>query len=96
MPGTAVLPGRSTTTAARQGLRTDAVTPGPASHPCAARAHVGLSFRDIEVNDLSSAVEHALDLGATMADVQPQSDVRVLYDPAGHPFCLFVRSGPGV
>lgn len=51
---------------------------------------------DIEVDDLSSAVEHALELGATVADVQPQSDVRVLYDPAGHPFCLFVRSGPGV
>lgn len=50
---------------------------------------------DIEVNDLSSAVEHALVLGATLADFQPQDDVRVLCDPAGHPFCLFVRSGPG-
>ncbi|WP_234437150.1 VOC family protein [Streptomyces maremycinicus] len=50
---------------------------------------------DIEVNDLSSAVEHALALGATMTDFQPQDDVRVLCDPAGHPFCLFVRTGPG-
>ncbi|MFJ9147938.1 VOC family protein [Streptomyces sp. NPDC102270] len=50
---------------------------------------------DIEVDDLPSAVEHALELGATVADVQPQTDVRVLHDPAGHPFCLFVRSGPG-
>ncbi|CAL9662677.1 VOC family protein [Streptomyces sp. Tu 3180] len=49
---------------------------------------------DIEVNDLSSAVEHALALGATMADFQPQADVRVLYDPVGHPFCLFARTGP--
>lgn len=48
---------------------------------------------DIEVNDLSSAVEHALALGATVADFQPQDDVRVLFDPAGHPFCLFVRTG---
>ncbi|MFE4964392.1 VOC family protein [Streptomyces sp. NPDC056660] len=47
---------------------------------------------DIEVNDLSSALGHALALGATMADFQPQSDVRVLCDPAGHPFCLFVRT----
>ncbi|WP_328441687.1 VOC family protein [Streptomyces sp. NBC_00457] len=47
---------------------------------------------DIEVNDLSSAVERALDLGATVADFQPQDDVRVLYDPVGHPFCLFVRT----
>jgi catechol 2,3-dioxygenase-like lactoylglutathione lyase family enzyme len=49
---------------------------------------------DIEVNDLSSAVDHALALGATMAEVQPQSDVRVLCDRVGHPFCLFVRTGP--
>ena len=46
---------------------------------------------DIEVDDLSSAVETALGLGATLADFQPQDDVRVLYDPAGHPFCLWIR-----
>ncbi|MFF3349105.1 VOC family protein [Streptomyces sp. NPDC002779] len=50
---------------------------------------------DIEVNDLSSAVEHALALGATLLDFQPQEDVRVLCDPAGHPFCLFVAEVPG-
>ncbi|WSF56353.1 VOC family protein [Streptomyces canus] len=49
---------------------------------------------DIEVNDLSSAVELALALGATVTDFQPQDDVRVLFDPAGHPLCLFVRTGP--
>ena len=48
---------------------------------------------DIEVDELSSAVDHALGLRAAMADFQPQGDVRVLYDPAGHPFCLWVRSG---
>jgi catechol 2,3-dioxygenase-like lactoylglutathione lyase family enzyme len=48
---------------------------------------------DIEVNDLSSAMEHALALGATVADFQPQDEVRVLCDPAGHPFCLFTRTG---
>ncbi|WP_406171517.1 hypothetical protein OIE52_47000 [Streptomyces canus] len=42
---------------------------------------------DIEVNDLSSAVEDALALGAAAADFQPQDDVRVLFDPVGHPFC---------
>ncbi|MFF4211063.1 VOC family protein [Streptomyces sp. NPDC001796] len=46
---------------------------------------------DIEVTDLPTAVEHARALGATVADFQPQNDVRVLYDPAGHPFCLWVR-----
>ncbi|MFJ8361451.1 VOC family protein [Streptomyces sp. NPDC093984] len=47
---------------------------------------------DIEVTDLPTAVEHARALGATVADFQPQDDVRVLYDPAGHPFCLWVPS----
>ena len=44
---------------------------------------------DIEVSDLAAAVEHALELGATLAEFQPQDDVRVLLDPAGHPFCLY-------
>lgn len=44
---------------------------------------------DVEVSDLAAAVEHALELGATLAEFQPQEDVRVLLDPAGHPFCLY-------
>ena len=44
---------------------------------------------DIEVSDLAAATEHALELGATLAEFQPQDDVRVLLDPAGHPFCLY-------
>lgn len=44
---------------------------------------------DFEVVDLAVAVEHAVELGAALADVQPQDDVRVLLDPAGHPFCLY-------
>ena len=47
---------------------------------------------DIEVSDLSAAVSHALELGATLADYQPQDDVRVLLDPAGHPFCLYSQT----
>jgi hypothetical protein len=39
---------------------------------------------------LDAAVEWAIECGARLADFQPQSDVRVLFDPAGHPFCLFV------
>ncbi|WP_258319026.1 VOC family protein [Streptomyces griseorubiginosus] len=49
---------------------------------------------DIEVDDLSSAVDRALALGAAPADFQPQDDVRVLFDPVGHPFCPFVRAEP--
>ncbi len=43
---------------------------------------------DFQVGDLDSAVADALALGATMAGHQPQGNVRVLFDPAGHPFCL--------
>jgi catechol-2,3-dioxygenase len=45
---------------------------------------------DFEVSDLEAAVAHALELGAQKAAHQPQTNVRVLLDPAGHPFCLYV------
>jgi catechol 2,3-dioxygenase-like lactoylglutathione lyase family enzyme len=45
---------------------------------------------DIEVADLDASVAHALALGARLADHQPQERVRVMLDPAGHPFCLFL------
>ena len=43
---------------------------------------------DVQVGDLDSSVAEAVALGATLATVQPQENVRVLLDPAGHPFCL--------
>lgn len=43
---------------------------------------------DFQVGDLTSAVAEAEALGAKLADFQPQDNVRVLLDPAGHPFCL--------
>ncbi|HEV7653906.1 MAG TPA: VOC family protein [Mycobacteriales bacterium] len=46
---------------------------------------------DIEVDDLAEAGAYALDQGATLAEFQPQEDVRVYYDPAGHPFCLWIQ-----
>jgi catechol 2,3-dioxygenase-like lactoylglutathione lyase family enzyme len=45
---------------------------------------------DIRVDDLDAGQEHALAAGATLADYQPQDDVRVFLDPAGHPFCFFL------
>ena len=45
---------------------------------------------DFEVSDLEAAVADALRLGAEQAPYQPQDDVRVMLDPAGHPFCLYV------
>ena len=43
---------------------------------------------DFQVGDLETAVTEALALGARLADHQPNDTVRVLLDPAGHPFCL--------
>jgi catechol 2,3-dioxygenase-like lactoylglutathione lyase family enzyme len=48
---------------------------------------------DVQVGDLEPAVEDALSLGATLAEHQPQAHVRVLFDPAGHPFCLVRDDG---
>ena len=49
---------------------------------------------EILVDDLEAAVAHATAAGATVAH-QPadrdQSGLRVMLDPAGHPFCLFVQ-----
>jgi catechol 2,3-dioxygenase-like lactoylglutathione lyase family enzyme len=45
---------------------------------------------EIRVDDLAEGVAHAVAQGATLAEFQPQDDVRVCLDPAGHPFCLFV------
>jgi catechol 2,3-dioxygenase-like lactoylglutathione lyase family enzyme len=45
---------------------------------------------DIEVDDLEAAGALAVAAGAVLADYQPQDDVRVYLDPAGHPFCLWV------
>jgi catechol 2,3-dioxygenase-like lactoylglutathione lyase family enzyme len=46
------------------------------------------------VDDLEAAVAHAAIVGATVAPQQPRdrdaNRIRVMLDPAGHPFCLFV------
>ena len=48
---------------------------------------------DIGVEDLVAGVARAEALGAHQASFQPQDDVRVMLDPAGHPFCLFAPGG---
>lgn len=42
---------------------------------------------DLTADDLGTAEERAVALGATLAE-QPDPRWRVLLDPAGHPFCL--------
>jgi len=46
---------------------------------------------DFEVSDLAAATAYALEHGAELAELQPQADVRVFYDPDGHPFCLYAK-----
>jgi hypothetical protein len=54
---------------------------------------------EIEVGDVESAVARAVSLGAKQAPNQPadrdQSNLRIMLDPAGHPFCLWSRQTPG-
>ena len=45
---------------------------------------------EIKVDDLDAAAALALDAGARVAEYQPQPRVRVMLDPAGHPFCLYL------
>jgi catechol 2,3-dioxygenase-like lactoylglutathione lyase family enzyme len=51
-----------------------------------------MAHLDLEVDDLGQATAYAVEVGAQVATFQPQQDVRVLLDPAGHPFCLYVDS----
>ncbi|MFD4789717.1 VOC family protein [Streptomyces sp. NPDC058459] len=50
-----------------------------------------LAHLDIQVDDLAAETERACALGATVEEHQPQDDVRVLRDPHGHLFCLFLQ-----
>jgi predicted enzyme related to lactoylglutathione lyase len=43
---------------------------------------------DVMVDDLDTAEEAVLALGATRAEHQPGTTFRVFLDPAGHPFCI--------
>lgn len=43
---------------------------------------------DFAVNDLEKAVQHAVQCGAAIADEQFSDEWKVMFDPAGHPFCL--------
>lgn len=43
---------------------------------------------DLAAEDIPAAEQHALELGATLAEPQPGDSWRVLLDPAGHAFCL--------
>ena len=62
----------------------------PPTWPEASTGQDKMLHLDIKVDDLDAAVEHAIAAGARLAGHQPQERVRVMLDPAGHPFCLFL------
>lgn len=43
---------------------------------------------DFAVNNLEKSVEYAIKCGATLANDQFDNTWKVMFDPAGHPFCL--------
>jgi catechol 2,3-dioxygenase-like lactoylglutathione lyase family enzyme len=44
---------------------------------------------DLRVENVEEATAFAISCGARLAEYQGREDLRVLLDPAGHPFCLF-------
>lgn len=84
-PGTAVLaaPGGSSFLVFQQ-----ATDYQPPTWPPAPGDQRPMMHLDFQVGDLDAAVADAVALGASVATSQPQPHVRVLLDPAGHPFCL--------
>ena len=60
----------------------------PPVWPEAPDAQQQMAHLDFAVNDLEKAVQYAVHCGATISDAQFSNDWRVMFDPAGHPFCL--------
>jgi hypothetical protein len=58
--------------------------------PATPGSHTSTQHLDLRVDDLAAAQAWALECGAVASDFQPQDGVRVMLDPAGHPFCLFL------
>lgn len=70
----------------------------PPNWPEQGGAQTKMMHFEIEVNDVEQAVAQATSLGAREAAKQPSdrdpSSLRVMLDPAGHPFCLWSRQKP--
>lgn len=64
----------------------------PPVWPEAPDAQTKMLHFEIAVDDLEAGVAYAVAAGATVAPHQPedrdQNQLRVMLDPAGHPFCL--------
>jgi len=60
----------------------------PPVWPTEPNAQQQMAHLDFNVDDLQKAVQHAINCGARIADKQFSEKWTVLFDPAGHPFCL--------
>lgn len=64
----------------------------PPVWPEAAGAQTKMMHFEVEVNDLDAAVLTVIEAGGSEASPQPADrdpgELRVMLDPAGHPFCL--------
>lgn len=60
----------------------------PPVWPAEPSAQQQMAHLDLAVDDLEQAVRHAISCGATIAEEQFSDGWRVMFDPAGHPFCL--------
>ncbi len=60
----------------------------PPVWPNRPEAQQQMAHIDFVVNDLAKSAEHAVQCGARVADEQFSDDWMVMFDPAGHPFCL--------
>ncbi len=58
--------------------------------PATPGSHTSTQHLDLRVEDLPAAEAWAVSCGAVTSAFQPQEDVRVMIDPVGHPFCLFL------
>jgi predicted enzyme related to lactoylglutathione lyase len=67
----------------------------PPTWPEAPGAQMKMMHFEVLVDDLKAAVRLVQEAGGTEAPHQPQDRdqgrLRVMLDPAGHPFCLFVH-----
>lgn len=60
----------------------------PPVWPDVPEAQQQMAHIDFAVSDLDKAVAFAVECGATIAEQQFSKDWTVMFDPAGHPFCL--------
>lgn len=49
---------------------------------------IGVAFGCRDADNLAEAEQHALECGATKAEMQYYGTSTVMFDPEGHPFCL--------